>query len=401
MAVHLRELLADPSKTREESRSHLLRTIMARSGSQAYLSRRSGLSQATVSTLVGELESQKWVTVTRKTSTSKESLVQVAPTTGAAVGIELGFRHTAVVARRVEQPYDDAKVNLVRVGAAQGTGRWLSDVTEAVRDAVTELGEDEIAAIGLAVPRVVNPKSGTLMPPALPPWTSTDNPAQMLFEEFGRGNKKPQIVASKVVLDNDANLAALAESIYAWDGAEILIGIKASTGIGAGVVIGGRMFRGAGGAAGEIGHLVINPAGEFCPCGGRGCLETVIGADALVLQAKTVLGHAKQPSPDDLEELVQMATSGNLSCQRVLIEAARTLGSAIGNLCNIINPSIVVLGGAFGREDAVKFTLEPCQEALQQTAMRAAAIPGVIVQSKVPHAAAHGALIVALEGTTY
>jgi predicted NBD/HSP70 family sugar kinase len=396
VAVHLRELLADPSKSREESRSHLLRTIMARSGSQAYLSRRSGLSQATVSTLVGELERKGWVT-----KAPKVSRVEVAPTTGAAVGIELGFRHTAVVARRVEQPYDYAKVNLARVGAAQSGGRWLAGVAEAVWDAVTELGEDEIAAIGLAVPRVVNPKSGTLMPPPLPPWSSADNPAQMLFDELGRGNKKPRIVAPRVVLDNDANLAALAESIYAWDGAEILIGIKASTGIGAGVVIGGRMFRGAGGAAGEIGHIVIDPGGEFCPCGGRGCLETVIGADALVLQAKTVLGHAKMPSPDDLEELVQMATMGNVSCQRVLVEAARTLGSAIGNLCNIINPSIVVLGGAFGREDAAKFTLEPCQEALRQTAMHAAAIPDVIVQSKVPHAAAHGALIVALEGTTY
>jgi predicted NBD/HSP70 family sugar kinase len=397
MAVHLRELLANPSTTREESRSHLLRTIMAKSGSQVYLSRRSGLSQATVSTLVGELEGKGWVTVTKKTA--KESHVEVAPTIGAAVGIELGFRHTAVVARRVEQPYGYAKVNLVRVGAAQG--RWLSGVAEAVRDAVAELGEDEIAAIGLAVPRVVDPKNGTLLPPALPPWTATDNPGVMLFEELARGGKKPQVVAPRVVLDNDANLAALAESVYAWDDAEILIGIKASTGIGAGVVIGGRMFRGARGAAGEIGHIVINPAGEFCPCGGRGCLETVIGADALVLQAKTVLGHANQPSPGDLEELVRMATLGNVSCQRVLVEAARTLGYAIGNLCNIINPSIVVLGGAFGREDAVKFTLVPCQEALRQTAMHAAAIPGVVVQSKVPHAAAHGALIIALEGTAY
>jgi predicted NBD/HSP70 family sugar kinase len=396
MAIHLRELLAEPNKTRE-SRSHLLRTVMAKSGSQAYLSRRSGLSQATVSTLVGELENKHWVTVTK---TGKTSYVEVAPTTGAAVGIELGFRHTAVVARRVEQPYDYAKVSLARVGAAQGPGRWLPGVAEAVRDAVTELGEEEIAAIGLAVPRVVDPTSGTLTPPVLPPWASSDNPAQMLFEELGRGNKKPQVVAPRVVLDNDANLAALAESVYAWDGAEILIAIKASTGIGAGIVIGGRMFRGARGVAGEIGHIVVDPAGEFCACGGRGCLETVIGADALVDQAKTVLGHTKQPSPDELEDLVRMASAGNVSCQRVLTEAARTLGFALGNLCNVLNPSVVVLGGAFGREDAVRFTLEPCQVALRQTAMHASVLQDFVVPSRVPHAAAHGALIVALEGTT-
>ena len=121
-----------------------------------------------MSTLVPELESKRWVTVTKGGRTSE---VEVAPTTGAAVGIELGFRHTAVVARRVEQSHDVAKVSLARVGAAQGTMRWLPGVAEAVREAVTELGEDEIAAIGLAVPRVVDPTSGTLMPPVLPPWT--------------------------------------------------------------------------------------------------------------------------------------------------------------------------------------------------------------------------------------
>ena len=85
----------------------------------------------------------------------------------------------------------------------------------------------------------------------------------MLFEELGRGSKKPRVVAPKVVLDNDANLAALAESVYAWDEAEVLIAIKASTGIGVGVVIGGRMFRGARGAAGEFGHIVIRPEEAF------------------------------------------------------------------------------------------------------------------------------------------
>lgn len=371
---------------------------MAKSGPQAYLSRRSGLSQASVSTIVGDLQSSGWVTVTK---TSRESHVAVAPTVGAAVGIELGFRHTAVVARRVEQSHEHVTVKLARVGAAQGTGSWLPGVAAAVREAVNDLGEEEIAAIGLAVPRAVAPSSGTLVPPALPPWNANENPAQLLFEELGRGNRKPPVVAPRVVLDNDANLAALAESVYAWEDAEILIAIKASTGIGAGVIIGGRVFRGALGAAGEIGHVVVDPAGRFCSCGGRGCLETIIGADALVEQARTVLGHRRQNSPEELEDLVRMASAGNVSCQRVLAEAARTLGFAIGNLCNILNPSIVVLGGAFGREDAVRFTLGPCQTALRQTAMRAAATEGLVVPSRIRHAAAHGALIVALEGTSY
>jgi len=162
------------------------------------------------------------------------------------------------------------------------------------------------------------------------------------------------------------------------------------------------MFRGAKGAAGEIGHIVMEPGGRFCSCGGRGCLETVSGADALVEQARTVLaGHRLSP-PDELGDLVQKAAQGNVACGRVLEEAARTLGFAIGNLCNVLNPNVVVLGGAFGREDAVRFTVEPCRQAVRQSAIRSSVDPGFrVVPSRVRHAAAHGALMVALNGTSY
>jgi predicted NBD/HSP70 family sugar kinase len=399
VAVHLRELLAERKQAKDDSRSLLIRTIMAKSVSQTYLSRRTGLSAATVSTIVREFAEKRWVKVTQ---VRNESHVEIAQTTGAAVGVELGFRHAAVVARRAEHGYEDAKIELRKVGAALGSSRWLPGVTEAIRDAVGELGEEEIAAIGLAVPRVVNPHNGKLMPPALPPWNAGEDPAAMLFDELRTGGKV-RIVAPSVVLDNDANLAAFAESVYAFPDAEILIGIKASTGIGAGIVIGGKKFRGAIGVAGEIGHLVVEQGGKFCSCGGRGCLETIIGADALVEQAKTVLAGQKLSTYDELADLVQKAVQGNVACRRVLEEAARTLGSAIGNLCNMLNPNVVVLGGAFGREDAVNFTLAPCREALERSAMRSA-VKGdgfKLEPSQVKHAAAHGALMVAFEGTSY
>jgi predicted NBD/HSP70 family sugar kinase len=208
------------------------------------------------------------------------------------------------------------------------------------------------------------------------------------------------------LLDNDANLAAYAQSIYEYDAAETLIGVKASTGIGAGIIIAGNIFRGFRGAAGEIGHMVVQPGGEFCSCGGRGCLESIVGADALVDQAKKTLGHRRLPEPKDLEELVQWAHGGNVTCQRVLREAAATLGFAIGNLCNILSPNVVVLSGAFGRE-AAEFTMEPLAAAIWQSAMRAtvekdAKGSGVRVEAtKLRHPAAHGALVVALEGTKY
>jgi predicted NBD/HSP70 family sugar kinase len=397
LPVHLRDLLT-AGGVKDENRRNLLCTIMAKPGTQAYLSRRSGLSPGTVSDAVKELVAKGFV-LSDKDGRSKS--VTMARTTGAAVGIELGFRYAAVVARRVEQSYDDAQVQLCSVGAALGPVRWVEEVAKAVREAVSELGEEEIASIGLGIPRVVDPRKAKLVPPFLPPWNDGEDPAHMLADEL-RGGRGPRFVAPQVVLDNDANVAAYAESIYGFENAETLIGIKASTGIGAGIVVAGKIFRGARGTAGEIGHMVVDPNGRFCSCGGRGCLETLIGADALVEQARTVLGHRRMESPQDLEELMRMADRGNLACERVLREAATTLGYAIGNLCNVLNPNVVVLSGAFGRAEAVRYTLGPCQAAICQTAMRAATDEGFMVSAtRIQHPAAHGALVVALEGTKY
>lgn len=402
LPVHLRELLT-AGGARDANRLTLLRTIMAKPGPQAYLARRSGQSPATVSDAMKELAARGFIR--EPNSSAKDGrtrILRIAPTAGAAVGIELGFRYAAVVARRVEQEYEEAQVRLCRAGAASTPGRWVDEVADAVRDAVNDLQEEEIVTIGLGVPRMVNPQTGGLVPPALPPWNEGDDPARMLEDKLRADRHAPRMAAPRVVLDNDANLAAYAESIYEFENAETLIGVKASTGVGAGIVVGGKIFRGGCGVAGEIGHMVVDPNGRFCACGGRGCLETIVGADALVEQAKTVLGHKKQESPQTLEDLVQMAGHGNLACQRVLKEAAETLGFALGNLCNVLNPNVLVLSGAIGRADAVKHTLPPCEAAIRQSAMRAAVDDGPMVRAtSISHPAAHGALVVALEGTTF
>jgi predicted NBD/HSP70 family sugar kinase len=410
--VPLRDLLT-ANGTQEINRRTILRVIMAKPGSQAYIAKRSGQVPATVSSAVREMEKAKYI-YTRKDRTA--NVVSLMPTVGAAVGIELGFHQTAVVARRVEQSIDEATTRHVDQGAANGANRWLPDVAEAIRDAVADLGEEEITTVGLGVPRIVDPRSGKLLPPVLPPWTYSDDPAHMIAEKLRE--RGARLVAPAVKIDNDANLAALAESIYSHDEVDSLIAIKASTGIGAGIVVAGTILRGARGAAGEIGHMVVDPNGQFCACGGRGCLETVIGSDALVEQAKITLARRPQPSPNRLEELVTMAASDNVTCQRVLREAATALGMAIGNLCNVLNPEVVVLGGAFGRPEALAFTLEPCREAIGRSGLQAAA-EGVqitlaqrqatgadkkmlrVEASTLQHAAAHGALVVALQGTDF
>jgi predicted NBD/HSP70 family sugar kinase len=368
---------------------------MANPGSQAYLARRSGLSEGNVSDAVKE--DLKDVVVTEERG--RERIIKLPHTTGAAVGIELGFSNFAVVARRADQGYQDVKVELDSYGAAKERDRWASAVADAVREAVSAVGEDEIVSVGLGVPRIVDPRRGALVPPALPPWVEGDAPDQALAAELRGGGHSVRFTSSQVVLDNDANLAAYAISIYEYPGEEVLLGIKASTGIGAGIIFTGKIFRGAVGAAGEIGHTVVQRDGEICSCGGRGCLETLVGADALVDRAKLVLGQRRLPAPGNIEELISMAEHGNLTCQRVLQEAGRTLGFAMGNLCNILNPSVIVLSGALGRADP-KFALEPLQQELGNSAMRATGAVK-IARTRISHPAAHGALVVALEGTAY
>jgi MarR family len=194
LPVRLRDLLRAEG-TRDENRLKLLHTIMARPGTQATLARRSGQSTGAVSDAVKELAAKGFVVVSEQDGRSKP--VAMAETTGAAVGIELGFRYSAVVARRVEQSYHEAEVKLRSVGAARGTGLWLPEVVEAVQEAVDSLGEEEIAAIGLGVPRIVNPPDAALVPPLLPPWKEGDNPAQLLAEELRNRTSGPRLVAPR------------------------------------------------------------------------------------------------------------------------------------------------------------------------------------------------------------
>jgi predicted NBD/HSP70 family sugar kinase len=369
---------------------------MARPGNQGQLAMRSGLSTATVSTAVSDLEKIGWV---RTTSAGRRVDVQMAPAAGAVVGVELGYHASAVVARRAHDPFDQAQKKPLRdTGAIRR--EWPREIARGVQEAVDDLGEEEVAAIGLAVPRVVNPRTGGLEAPFLQPWEPGDNPAEWLMDALRGMGGRPRVAPDKVLIDNDANLTALAESVYEYPETETLVAIKASTGIGAGIMVGGKLFRGRDGVAGEIGHIVAQPGGRFCTCGGRGCLETLVGADALIDQARTVLGNRRLLVPQSLDNLVEMARGGNVTCRRVLEEASETLGFAIGNLCNVLNPDVVVLSGGLGR--AWEYTIEPCRSAIRRSAMRAVADrPPTLVASKLEHAAAHGALVLAIQGTSY
>jgi predicted NBD/HSP70 family sugar kinase len=169
-----------------------------------------------------------------------------------------------------------------------------------------------------------------------------------------------------VQVENDANLGALAEYRFgAGAGCASVAYLKVATGIGAGLVVDGQLFRGAGGTAGEIGHTIVDDTGDVCRCGNRGCLETYASAPAIVGLLERSFGTAIEP-----EQVIERAREGDPACRRVLADAGRHIGVAVANLCNLVNPERVVVGGSIASADDL--VLDPLRESVRLRAIQSA-----------------------------
>ena len=145
-----------------------------------------------------------------------------------------------------------------------------------------------------------------------------------------------------VVVENDANLAAFGEMAYgAGMGARDIIFLKASVGIGAGLILDGRLYRGTTGYAGELGHVQTQTDGPLCRCGSRGCLETQVALPHILAALQPF--HAG-PSMS-LANLVGLVRAGDSGAVRVLTDAGRTIGRSLADLCNVLNPEKLIIGG--------------------------------------------------------
>jgi len=271
------------------------------------------------------------------------------------VGIELGATHISCV-------LTDLRCNVRASWSAPAPVRdepevALKKMTMAVRSVLVADGVErsQVLGIGVAVPSPVDDeRPGELLPLIVPKWAGY-NIATHLYESF----KRP------VFVDNDANLGALAELWWgAGSSGKDLAYIKVATGIGAGLIINGRIFRGSGGIAGEIGHTSIDSNGPQCICGLKGCLTTFIGAPALLERAKDKLraSGSDRPPPGSIDELVNAALDGDPMFVEIVQYAGDKLGVGVANLLNLLNPKAVVLGGGIARAgdlllDAVNRTI--------------------------------------------
>ena len=197
------------------------------------------------------------------------------------------------------------------------------------------------------------------------------------WEEIPLADRLRAELGAPAAVDNDANVAALGEWRFgAGQGTASLLYVTISTGIGGGWVLGGRIWGGADGMAGEIGHMIVRPGGALCVCGRRGCTEAEASGWAIAAKARARLSDDRarslpvgRPTKDKGDRLLtlaggraeaitaqmvaQAAEAGDALAQAVLDEAARALGSALGAAISLMNPERVVLGGGVTKSGAV------------------------------------------------
>jgi predicted NBD/HSP70 family sugar kinase len=197
-----------------------------------------------------------------------------------------------------------------------------------------------VAGIAVAVPGLVETASGTLLRAPNLGWTRL-----RIVDELQA--RLPDLDLP-IRVENEANLAALAET---WQGAargvRNFICIFGEVGVGAGIVVDGELYRGAHGFGGEFGHVTLDPDGEPCACGSTGCLETLVGQEAIARRAGISIDSGKR-TWSTTAALVRRARSGDPAVLAALSDAGRWLGIGLASAVNLLDLDVVVLGGCFG-----------------------------------------------------
>ena len=342
--------------------------------SRVGLAQRLALTRAAVTPIVNDLMETGLIheTESRAPSSGRPPiLLSIHAGRGVVAGIDMGATHlTILLANFSAQVIAEREIPFE---IANGPQACLGQADQVLKELLqsANLGMADLAAVGLGVPGPIVTEAGmVLAPPIMPGWDRF--PIRDTLEKRWEGRP--------VSLNNDAELGALGEWAYGADrGANNLAYIKIGTGVGAGLLIDGQIYRGATGSAGEIGHITIEENGLLCNCGNRGCLETLTGGKAIARiaqeavrrNARTRLAEIQPVESITAVDVANAARGGDLVAQQILVTAGDHLGIAIAGLVNLFNPNIVVVGG--GVAQIGDLFLEPVRKAVQKRSLPAAA----------------------------
>jgi predicted NBD/HSP70 family sugar kinase len=315
--------------------------------SRADLSRRLEISRSTASELVNEILKTELVAEVGNGPSRggrRPVLLEFQDDARLILGVDMGATHVAVALTNLRGRILAWKEELHPVRSdPEGTRKLIERLCEACLAEVPGASQ-ALQGIGVAVPAPVDHLDPMrLSSVVLPAWEGRSG-----FESLQTRFRVP------VFVGNDANLAALAEGWWgAGRGLEDFTYIKLATGIGAGLMVAGQISQGVTNAAGEIGHLSIDPNGEPCLCGNRGCLVTFVGGEALVRRAQAGLADVPESQLKGgaitLGAIEQAALARDPLAVNVVREAGHHLGVAIAGLLNLLNPGAVILGGSLVR----------------------------------------------------
>lgn len=341
--------------------------------SRAEIARKLGLSRAAVTTIVNDLMSKELIVEGQDgpaTGGRRAILLEMNPQKGHVLGVDIGATHLSLVLtdysshviKDLEVPFD------IRVGPRKG----LDQVDTIIKQLLDESGYrvEDMQAVGVGVPGPVIFEQGMVIaPPIMPGWDHF--PIRATLQERW---------SVPVTLNNDAELGALGEWAYGVGrGVQHLLYIKVGYGVGAGLLFNGKIYQGATGSAGEIGHIALDSNGPVCTCGSRGCLEALSSGRAIAEQARRMVAagtHTRIRSGSEngdicAQDVAHAAQRGDLAAQEIIHQAGEYLGMALASMINLINPQMIVIGG--GVAQVGDLLLGPVRRVVKERSLQAAA----------------------------
>ncbi|MEU6972074.1 ROK family transcriptional regulator [Kitasatospora aureofaciens] len=347
---------------------------------RAEIARQIDVSRATVSTIVNEMIErgvlvQVQVPTADRVDGRVREQVAISRTVGVAAGLDFTLDRVAVHLSDLE--HRELASETVEVAADANADDRITAAAALLDDALAAHGllREDLVGFGVGVPGPITTATGAVGP-SLPgqPWAGLN--VRALFEErFGQ----------PVMVDNNTRLEAMAE--YLWGAgrrASPMLYVTLTSGIGAALIVDGALFRGALGGAGELGHVSVDYDGPPCPCGNRGCLIQKAAAPAILGQLRPLLGERAT-----IGDAVAAASSGDRASAGVLADAARVVGQALANVCNLLDPGRIVIGGPVaGAGDTV---LDAIRQGIERHAMATVAASTEVVRAEFEESTQAGA----------
>lgn len=358
-------------------RRHNLSTLLERlhlhgSASRSELGAVTGLNRSTIADLVQELVGHGLVVedgVSTPTGPGRPSpIVHVQPSGAVVVAVELAVDSVAVATVGLGgRVFDQVRAELPRGQSSPAeTVQKVAGLVGSLLDFLP--GNHALVGVGVAIAGITRRSDGFVH---LAPNLSWKNVAvgELLADALGEP-------AGRVRVANEADLGALGEHRRgAGRGVDNLVFVSGEVGIGAGLIIGGQPMLGAAGYAGEAGHMLVNPAGRRCKCGARGCWETEAGETALLRAA----GSPEATGLAAVDMVASRLAAGDREVLDAVAEIGRWLGVGVGDLINLLNPEVVVLGGMFQR--LFSYLREPMLAAVEERSLDAASGMVTVVPS--------------------